>query len=233
MIIPSADVGVDYHICRLSFQCKVIHCKQLRLHIIQINAKRLIPLFCRVPYDSTPCAVIKLQIAAACIVELLNHILICLANILNQLLVCCINLSCSFVVCRHNHLLKGLRRCGNGIFGNCVFILKLFQKFEIFHKRMCLRLNLSYQIGVLQQCQLSVKLHAVACVLMCNAFKAPHEIQMPESSSELPVCNHMVAQLLLLCHNLCNLFLRNPIKCLLADFSCLICRLCVLQRLRS
>ena len=52
-------------------------------------------------------------------------------------------------------------------------------------------LNFSNKIRVVKYRQFCIKLHAVTCILMSNAFKAPHEIKMPERSPEFPICNNM------------------------------------------
>ena len=150
MIISSADVGSDYHILRFSFQCKVIHFKKLFFHIFNIRSKKFVSLLCRISDNCSPGTVVKLKISASCFIELTDHFLISCSNVVDQFFVCLIIFSRIFVVDRNDHLLEHLRRRRNCIFCNCVLILKLFQEFEMFYKRMHLCLYLSCQISIFQ-----------------------------------------------------------------------------------
>ena len=143
-------MGSDYHILRFSFQCKVIHFKKLFFHIFNIRSKKFVSLLCRISNNCSPGTVVKLKISASCFIELTDHFLISCSNVVDQFFVCLIIFSRIFIVDRNNHLLEHLRRRRNCIFCNCVLILKLFQEFEMFYKRMRLCLYLSCQISIFQ-----------------------------------------------------------------------------------
>ena len=72
--------------------------------------------------------------------------------------------------------------------------------------------DFTHQVGVVQHGQLVMEGHAVAGGLVIHAFKAPHEIQVPEGSPELAVGDHVIAQLLLLGHHLGDFLIDDFIK---------------------
>ena len=186
-------MGSNNHILRFSFECKVIYFEKLSLYLIQVNSQCLVSLLCRISYNRTPGTVIELKISASCVIKLSDYLLISLADILYQFFICGIKLSCTIDICRNNQLLEHLCRCRNRIFCHCIFIFKLLQKFEILHKRMCLCLNLSNQISIIQNGKFCIELHTIAGMFMFHTLKSPHKIKMPERSPELSICNHMVA----------------------------------------
>ena len=98
---------------------------------------------------------------------------------------------------------------------------------------MGLRLDFAYEICVIQYRQLIVKVNAVARRFVGNPFKSPHEVQMPERSSKLAVCDVVKSQFFLPGDNFCDFIVGDLVEFLLADLACLIRFLGVLQGLRS
>ena len=150
MIVAAANVRSDHHVSRLVLQCQIVDREKLLLDIFQINAQGLIPLFCSISHDRTPSAVVQLQIAAACIIELPDHFLICNADVVDQFFIGGIEFSGTLEVLRHDHLLEHLCRCRNGVLCNRFIIFKLFQELEVCHKRVRHYLDLSGQVGIFQ-----------------------------------------------------------------------------------
>ena len=74
-------------------------------------------------------------------------------------------------------------------------------------------------VNALKVCHLSVKLYAATIFFMSNSFKSPHKIQMPEFSSEFPICNRMVSCYFLLCNDLCHARIRHAVEFFLCDCS--------------
>ena len=86
MVIAAAYMGCNGQICRFAFHSEVVDTQILFCFAFQ----RYIVMLAGVPVigiaEHAPCAVIKLNIAAACIVQLLNDRAVCGGNILHQIL---------------------------------------------------------------------------------------------------------------------------------------------------
>ena len=65
----------------------------------------------------------------------------------------------------------------------------------MFYKRVILYRNLSCHIGIINHGCFCVKCCiSLYCLLMLDTFKSPHKVKMPSGSSELSVCDNMVAK---------------------------------------
>ena len=69
---------------------------------------------------------------------------------------------------------------------------------------------------------------AINILLMTNAFESPHKVQMPVSSSEFSVCDHMISKFLNLCYKLSYAVVFNCCKLCLVNLSALIISSCLL-----
>ena len=110
---------------------------------------------------------------------------------------------------------------------------ELFQEFEPFYKRMCLCLYFSGQISVFQRCHLRIELYTRSCLFVANTFKSPHEVQVPVSSSEFPICNDVESQLFLLCDYFCNCLINDSITFFFCDLSFTVICFCLFYFLWS
>ena len=98
---------------------------------------------------------------------------------------------------------------------------------------MSLCLYLTYKIRIIKNRKLCIEFHTISSVLMGNALKSPHEVKMPECSSELAICDRMESKFLLFCNNLGNLLIDNFVELLLGDLSVPVCCLRILECLWS
>ena len=208
------------HIFRFLFKCKIIYFQKLCLYIFNIKSEWFISLFCGIPYNRTPCAIIKLKITASSLIKLCDNFLICCSYILYKLIIRLIKLSCLSNILRNYHLLVHLCRCRNRIFSHCILILKLLKKFKIFHKWMFFCLNPANKISGFKVCHLSIKLNSAALFLMSNTFKSPHKIKMPELSAKFSICYSMKACCFLLCDNVTDAVICYFFKLVLCNLTC-------------
>ena len=74
---------------------------------------------------------------------------------------------------------------------------------------------------------------AINILLMTNAFKSPHEVQMPVSSSEFSVCNDVESQPFLLCNYFCDCLINNSITFFFCDLSFTVICFCLFYFLWS
>ena len=232
MIVAAADVGIDDHIFGLAFQRQVVDLQQLGLDLLQVDAQGFVALLRGVTHQGTPGAVIQLEIAAARVIELADHILIGLADIPDELRVVRIELPGGFEIGGDDHLLEGLGGGGNGVFCHGILILKLLQEGEILHKGMGFGPDLSDQVGVIQHGQLIMEGYALSGGFVVHTIEAPHEVQVPEGPAELAVGDNVIAKLLLLCHHFGDFTIDNSVQFLPVDLTGLKCCLGVLQGLR-
>ena len=98
---------------------------------------------------------------------------------------------------------------------------------------MCLCLDFTNQICIVKFCKFRIKLNSVSRVLMLNALKSPHKIKVPESSSELAVCDHMISGFFLLLYQIKNCIILNLCQFFFRNFSFFKISPCFFQCIRS
>ena len=209
MIISAAYMGCDHKIFRCIFQSEVIQPQIFFSFFFQTDG---IVLSCRPVIfvaEHSPCTVIKLDISASCIVEIPDDSPVCLCNVLNQFFQIWIygQSLCSIVF--PEEFCKKLGRCGNGLSCNGVLILKLFDKFEMFHKRMLFSADFSCHADRAVSGFFPVEEIAVIQFNVFDSLKSPHKIQMPVASAEFSVCDDRVSGSFLLFDQICNCFIFN------------------------
>ena len=98
---------------------------------------------------------------------------------------------------------------------------------------MSLCLYLTNKISVIKNRKLRIKLYTIPSVLMGNAIKSPHEVKMPECSSELAICDRMESKFLLHYNDLSDLLVGNLVELFPGDLSIPVCCLRILECLWS
>ena len=136
IVVAAANVGCNGEIIRFALKREVVDLQKLIhdvAHLFRLHAehKRRGGV-----YANAPRAVIKLQVAAACVVELLDERPIDLCNVLKQLFAVRVDFIRRLRVHREDHLLVELCRRRNGLLCDGVFVLKRLHKPEVLHKRV-------------------------------------------------------------------------------------------------
>ena len=155
--------------------------------------------------------------------------MICLCDILDELIVRGIELSRILEVSGNDHLLEHLGRSGDRILCYRVLILELLQELEVFNEGVSLSLYLAYEVCIVKYCKLVVKLYTSSRCLVLYALEAPHEVQVPECSSELTVCDNVESEFLLLSYYLSDLIVDDLIELSFRDLASLKICLCILK----
>lgn len=72
--------------------------------------------------------------------------------------------------------------------------------------------ELSSEEGIIKDGEFGVEFYAVASSFVGDTFKSPHEIQVPEGSTEFAVGNDVVAEVFLLLDDFDDFFVCNSVK---------------------
>ena len=204
MEIPATNVRIDNHILRLICDRQVIDLKEQPLQPRQLRIICRKKLMRTLINEKAPSTVVKLQIAAACCVEIADHLLIAIHNVRHQRLFAVINTERLCTVYRHDELLQYLRRRRNRLLRYRLCVFKLLDELKMFHKRMRRHRKLSREKRVIDLRRLIMELQPVLRWLVADALKSPHKIQMPGRATEFPVCDHMIPCRLLLIDQFCD-----------------------------
>ena len=86
--------------------------------------------------EHTPAAIVKLEVAAACGIDVGDELLVARGDVLGELAVVCVILSGVLQREGHYHLFDELRGGGNGELCDGVLILKRLDELEVLYERM-------------------------------------------------------------------------------------------------
>lgn len=84
VVVTTADMRGDCHVCRAVFKCKIVYGKKLLFYFVQINTKQVIAMFCGIAAKGAPGTIVELEVPAAGIVELADNILVSNSDIVDQ-----------------------------------------------------------------------------------------------------------------------------------------------------
>ena len=195
MIVAAAYMGVDDQISRCLLHDPIVQGeKQLlvRFQSVAFTAGQGHSQL-RV-HHAAPYTVIKLQVSAACGINLLYKFSVSFYHILRKSLFGSVNVQCGAKKLCTGEIRVKLPRGRDGLFCHGIIILQRLHKFEMLHKRMIFHRNLSHHVCIVNHGSLCVKggvsFHRFPVL---HALEAPHKIQMPGGSAELTVCDHMIA----------------------------------------
>ena len=196
-------MGCHEQVGRPALEGQVVHLQQHVFHVVEIEAQTGIALRGGLADDGAPGAVVELQEAAACGVELTDEVLIDGGDVLDQVFEVGVDCDGAGVVVGHDELLEELRGRGDRELGDGLAVLKLLDAAEIVDERVWFRGELAGQEYPVEPGRHAVECD-VAAFLVRHAAEAPEEVQMPEGAVELAVGDDMIPQLLLLVSQFAN-----------------------------
>ena len=171
----------------------------------------------------SPCAIVKLHIPAACIVQLMQYSNVSLCNVVHQRLGRTVKGLCVFSGKGHPELCQRLSRGGDCLFCYSLFVLQRLHIPKMIHKGMLTgQSDPAGHKSIIDHRRLSVEGKAGVRFLMADAVESPHKIQMPGSAAELAVSNNMVSGRFLLRHQFGNALILHSFELIGGNGSCFI-----------
>ena len=148
--------------------------------------------------EHAPGAVVKLDAAAACGVQVADDSAVGGGDILQKLFVVRVDGVSVFAVILAVELGQQLGRGGHRLAGDAVFILKLLDELVMLNKGVILAADLTTDADRTVGRFLTLEVVAVVQFDFVDASKAPHEVQVPVAAAELAIRDGVVAGALLL-----------------------------------
>ena len=236
MIVAAAHVRVDDQIVGLARDGGIVECHAQLAHLLQVNrAHAGLGHKVAIAIDA-PGAVIKLDIAAACGIQVGNHGAICCGDGIGELFVGLVDGAQTLllaIAAVERDFGERLNRRRNGLTRDLALPLKRLDKLEVLDERMVLAADgTGYNSGV-GGSLLIVEHIARTRGTMLDAVKPPHKVEMPIAAAELAIGDHLQAGGLLLCHQIANGLVLDGLKPLGIKRACRIGSAGILYGLRT
>ena len=148
--------------------------------------------------EHAPGAVVKLDAAAACGVQVADDSAVGGGDILQKLFVVRVDGVSVFAVILAVELGQQLGRGGHRLAGDAVFILELLDELVMLNKGVILAADLTTDADRTVGRFLTLEVVAVVQFDFVDASKAPHKVQVPVAAAELAIRDGVVAGALLL-----------------------------------
>ena len=183
-----------------------------------------------------PGAVIKLDVAAACCVQVGDHRAISGCDGIGKFLIGLIDSAQALllaVAAIERDLRERLDRRRDGLACNMALALKCLDKFEVLDEGVVLAANGTGNHGGVGGSLLIVEHIARTRGTALNAVEPPHKVEVPITAAELAIGDDLQAGGLLLCHQIANSIVLDGLKPLGIKRACRIGSAGVLYGLRS
>ena len=116
-----------------------------------------------------------------------------------------------------DHLLEELGRRRDCLLGDGILVLERVHELEVLDERMVLGRERAREPGVVDQGRFAVEADALVGLLMCDALKAPHEVEVPGRAAELAVGDDVIAGRLLLGDELADAVVFDGLELISGD----------------
>ena len=177
MIVTSANMSIDYEVIGLTLNCKVVYLEKFLTDTLKICILAIAD-YATLRNKNAPCAVVKLDISATCIVKIFDYLFVSVCNIVDKFFICRIELPCRFNICRNDELLEKLCGSRNCLLCYCVFILKSLYKFVMFNKRMTVNRDFAGKPCIVNQSLFAVECNTVFGFFVFNSVKSPQDAML-------------------------------------------------------
>ena len=222
MEVTAAHVGVNAQVVRQAIEHAVVDVEELALDALDSCLVRSKECGVLGVDQTTPAAVIELQVAAARVVNLSDKRLVGDNDICGELFIGAVEACSRLAIHRHDELLDKLSWRRNRQLCDRLLILLCSNKTIMVNKGMLARqLNAPGDKRVIDLCRLVVERQAVYRRRMADAVEAPHKIEMPCGATELPVGDNAQAGSLLFCDQIEDALVLGRLESVSADLTCL------------
>ena len=140
VVVAAADVRVDDEVVGASLDGQVVDRHELLGELLEVRAFDVgeFAALLAASGQHAPGAVVELQVAAACRVEVADDRAVARGDGLDERLVRRVNLARAFDVIGQDHLLEELGRCRDRLLGDGVLVLERVHELEVLDERMVL-----------------------------------------------------------------------------------------------
>ena len=183
-----------------------------------------------------PGAVIKLNVAAACGIQVGNHGAVCRGDSVGELFVGLIDSAQALllaIAAVERNFGERLNRRRDGLACNVALALKCLDKLKVLDKRMVLAANGTGYHGGIGRGLLIVEHIARTRDATLDAVQPPHKIEVPVTAAKLAIGDDLQAGGLLLCHQIANGIVLDGLKLLGIKRACRIGSAGILYGLRT
>ena len=219
MVVAAADVRVDDEVVGASLDGQVVDRHELLGELLEVGAFDVgeFAALLAAGGKHAPGAVVELQVAASRRVEVADDRAVARGDGLDERLVRRVDLARALDVVGQDHLLEELGRCRDRLLGDGVLVLERVHELEVLDERMVLGRERAREPGVVDQGRFAVEADALVGLLMCDALKAPHEIEVPGRAAELAVGDDVIAGRLLLGDELADAVVFDGLELISGD----------------
>ena len=236
MIVAAAHVRVDDQIVGLALDGGVVERHAQLAYLLQVD--RAHAGLCHeigVAVD-TPSTVIKLDIAAACCVQVGNHGAVCCRDGIGELFVGLVDGAQTLLLAIatvERDFGERLDRCRDGLACNVALALKCLDKLKVLDEGVVLSADGAGHHGGIGRGLLVVEHIARTRGTTLDAVQPPHKIEVPVAAAKLAIGDDLQAGGLLLCHQIADGIVLDGLKPLGIKRACRIGSTSVLYGLRT
>ena len=215
VVVAAAHVGVDHEVFGRALDGGIVQRHAELAHLLDING-----LHARFRHEigvavNAPGAIIELDVAATCGIQIGDNLAICRSDRVGKLFVGRVYAAQAFllaVAAIERHFGKRLNGRGNGLARDMVVAGERLHELEMFDERVVLARNRARDHRGIGRGFLIVELVALAARAALDALQAPHEVEMPVAATELAIGHNLQAGSLLLGDEVANGHIFNGLE---------------------